>query len=93
MWKNIVEGGQATHDNRTHAHCMLDTRSYKYTHSGVILISFPFQQLLQERAPEVRYTYIACLVEVYLGSGYKSSGHGACTISLFFVSERESFIM
>jgi len=25
MWKNIVRAGQATDDNRVHAHCMLGT--------------------------------------------------------------------
>jgi len=33
------------------------------THSGcVILIAFPLQQWLQERASMLRYMYIACLV-------------------------------
>ena len=33
------------------------------THSGcVILIAFPLQHWLQERAPMLRYTYISCLV-------------------------------
>ena len=32
------------------------------THTAcVILIAFPLQQLLQERASVLRYTYIACL--------------------------------
>jgi hypothetical protein len=43
--------GQATDDNVARAHCMLDTQSCKYTHSGdVILIAIPLQQYLHERA-------------------------------------------
>jgi len=35
-----------------HAHCMLDTQGYKYTHSGwIILTAFPLQQWLQKSAP------------------------------------------
>jgi len=45
------------------AHCMLGAQAYKYTHSGcVILVAFPLQQLLPERASLLRYTYIACIV-------------------------------
>jgi hypothetical protein len=44
-------------------HCMLDTWSYKHTLSEyVILIAFPLQQWLQERASLLGYTYTACLV-------------------------------
>jgi len=36
------------------------------THSEyVILIAFPLQQRLQERASMLRYTYVACLVFFY----------------------------
>jgi hypothetical protein len=39
---------------------------YVYTHSEyVILIAFPLQQLLRERAPVLRHTYIACLVQSF----------------------------
>jgi hypothetical protein len=36
--------GQTTDDNKANAHCMLDTKGYKYTSEYVILISFPLQQ-------------------------------------------------
>ena len=55
--------GQATDENMAHAHCMLDTQSYKHTHN-VTLIAFPLQQWLRERCAVLRYTYIACLVEL-----------------------------
>ena len=43
---------------------MLDT--YGYTHSEyVILIAFPLQQWLHERASVLRYTYIASLVHSF----------------------------
>jgi hypothetical protein len=37
MWKNIVIAGQATDDNRAHAHFMLGTYGYKQTHSGCVI--------------------------------------------------------
>ena len=55
--------GHATDDKIANAHCMLDTKRYKYTHSDcVILIAFPLQQWLHERAAMFRCMYIACLV-------------------------------
>jgi hypothetical protein len=64
--------GQATDDNTAHAHCMLDTYGYKYTHSDcVILIALQLKQWLHESATMLRYTYIACLV--FLGDGLKHS--------------------
>jgi len=39
---------------------MLDTYDYKHTLKYVILIVFPQQQWLQERASVLRLTYIAC---------------------------------
>jgi len=51
--------GQATDDNMAHTHRVLDTN----THSEyIIVIAFPLQQWLHERASILRYTYIACLV-------------------------------
>jgi hypothetical protein len=58
--------GQATDDNMAHAHFMLNAEGYKYTHSEyVILIAFPQQQWLHERASILFYTYpFACLVSM-----------------------------
>ena len=54
IWKNMA-----------HVHCMLDNWGNKYTHSGcVILIAFPLQQWLHERASLLRYKYISCLVTI-----------------------------
>ena len=56
--------GETTNKNMAHAHCMLGTEGYKYTHSGcVILIAFPQQRRLQERVSMLRCTYTVCLVE------------------------------
>jgi len=44
---------------------MLETEGRIHTHKHselVTLIAFPLQQLLQESAPLLRYTYIACFV-------------------------------
>jgi len=45
--ETFFRAGQAADDNMVHAHYMLDTKGYKYTHSGfVILNAFPQQQCL-----------------------------------------------
>jgi hypothetical protein len=46
------------HRNHTHTHT--DT----HTHTHVILMGFPWQQWLRERALILRYTYIACIVHL-----------------------------
>ena len=43
----------------THMHAR--THAHAHTRQYVILIAFPQQQLVPERAPVLRYTYIACL--------------------------------
>jgi hypothetical protein len=50
--------GHATDGNITYAHCMLDTKHTPY----MILIAFPVQQWLRERASVLRYTCTARLV-------------------------------
>jgi hypothetical protein len=42
------------------------TRKHAHTDQYVILIAFPLQQWFRERASVLRYTYIACLVLVFL---------------------------
>jgi len=32
IWKKNCRAGQATDDNMAHAHCVLDTWGYEYTH-------------------------------------------------------------
>jgi hypothetical protein len=55
LWDNVdkyCRAGQTTDGNMAHAHCMLDTWGYKYTHSDcVILIAFPQQQWLPNTPP------------------------------------------
>jgi len=52
--------GQATDDITAHAHFMLGPRATKTQTGCVLLIAFPLQQWLHERASMVRYTYIVC---------------------------------
>jgi hypothetical protein len=69
MWKNIVEPGRP-HVTiwRMRIACWMPKRTN--THSEcVILIGFPLQQWLHERTSVLRYTYIACFVN--LGSKWK----------------------
>ena len=57
LWDNVEKycrAGQATDDSMAHVHCMLDRSGY------VILIAFPVQQSLHERASVLRYTYMTC---------------------------------
>jgi hypothetical protein len=53
----ILRARQATDDNTAHVHCMLDTKGNKYS-DYLILIAFPLQQWLHERASWLRDTYI-----------------------------------
>jgi hypothetical protein len=69
--------GQVTDDNTAHAHCMLDTEgyarthTYTYTHSEyVIVIAFPLQQRLHERASMLRYTYVCLLYMIIIKNYY-----------------------
>jgi len=48
-------------DNIAHAHCMLDTYSYKHTLRIWYIIAFLLQQWLHERATMLRYTHTARL--------------------------------
>ena len=41
------------------------TRKHAHTDQYVLLIAFPQQQWLRERASVLRYTYIACLVYLW----------------------------
>jgi hypothetical protein len=63
MWKNIVEPDRAQMTIwRMRIECWIPKATN--THSKyVILIAFPLQQWLQERASLLRHTCIACLVK------------------------------
>jgi hypothetical protein len=56
--KKYTGFGQVTDDNMAHAHVTLDSKGYKHTFTEyVIILAFPQQQLLHERAAMLR-----CLV-------------------------------
>ena len=57
----ILWSGEAHRSNMAHAHCMLDTYGYQYTHSAcAIPIAFPtMQQWLHKRAPLLHHMYSA----------------------------------
>jgi hypothetical protein len=55
---------------------MLDTKGYKYPHSEyVILIAFPLQQSLHERASMLRFTYIVLYFRKGVTSGLSGTLH------------------
>ena len=64
MWKNILQRGRLQWKCGA---CALHARYLRLqTHTQyVILIAFPLQNWLHERAPILRYAYIACLVHFY----------------------------
>jgi hypothetical protein len=80
MWKNTT-ARQTTEDNITR--CMrFACRIIKATdtHSEyLILITFPWQQLLREYASLLRYTYISCLVLRYAFFVHGLSFYSLCT--------------
>jgi hypothetical protein len=61
MWKNIVEGGRSQMTIwRMRIACWIPKATN--THTGcVVIVAFPLQQWLNERASPLRYTYIAGL--------------------------------
>jgi hypothetical protein len=64
IWKNIVETGQTTYENirrRILIGCWI-TKATNTHCEYVILIYFALQQLLQERASMLRYSYSVRLV-------------------------------
>ena len=61
MLKNMLEPDKK-HKNMAHAHCTLDNSGYKLTLRILIIITFPLQQWLRERASVLRYAYVAYLV-------------------------------
>ena len=61
MWKNVERGRPEMTIRRMRIACWIPKATN--THTGcVILIAFPLQQWLHERASMLRYTYIACFV-------------------------------
>ena len=64
MWKKYATGRDATNDNlieRMRFACWI-TKATKTQSEYIILIAFPRQQRLRERASVLRYTYTACVV-------------------------------
>jgi hypothetical protein len=64
--EKYCRAGEATDDNtiwRMRIACWI-TKTIETHSEYVILIVFPLQQWLHERASLLRYTYIACLVYV-----------------------------
>jgi hypothetical protein len=61
MWKIMVEPNRPQMTWRMHIACWIPKATNTHLRY-VILIAFPQQQWLQERASMLRYTYIACLV-------------------------------
>jgi len=48
------------------SHCMLGNFGHKHTQNKYVpTISFPLQQWSRERSSLLRYTYIACLVNLF----------------------------
>ena len=68
MWKNFARARQATDDNiiwRMRIACWIAKTTDPHS-EYVMFIAFPLQQWLHERAPVLRYTYIACLVCLFV---------------------------
>jgi len=62
MWKKYCRAGQATNDNMTHAHCMLDTYGYKYTLRLFNAYCFSTAAVAARTRLNVTLYYIASLV-------------------------------
>ena len=64
MWKNIVQPDRSEMTiRRMRIACWITKATNTHSvYEYVIIIIFPLQQWLLERASSLRYTYIACLV-------------------------------
>ena len=66
--KKYCRAGQATDNNMTHAHCMLDTKGYKHTHTHTHTQKVQYSLLSHcnngcTNAPQCYvHAYAACLV-------------------------------
>jgi hypothetical protein len=64
MWKNIVEPGRPQMTIwRVRLACWI-SKATNTPSEYVLLLPFPLQQWLHEHASLLRYTYIACLVNL-----------------------------
>ena len=63
MWKHFVEWGRSQMTIWRTA-CLITKDTHIHS-EYVIIIVFPLQQFLHERASMLRYTYIACLMSRY----------------------------
>jgi hypothetical protein len=69
MWKNIVEPERPQIIWRMRIACWITKATNKHTQNGLILIAFPLQQWLNDRASMLRSTYTASLVNFTYVSG------------------------
>ena len=74
---------QATDDDMAHAHLTLATN----THSECVIVFFPLQQSLHERASLLRYTYIACLTKDLNSLTTFIIASVVATVSIFFTPD------
>jgi hypothetical protein len=65
MWKKYCTSWQVTDDSAAHALCMLDTKGYKHT-LRICNTASARPHWLQERSSALRYTFIACLLDLLL---------------------------
>jgi hypothetical protein len=84
MWKNTVDPRRPQMTIwRKRIPCWIPKATN--THSEyVILIAFPLQQRLYERASMLRYMFVACLAPAILPMQYIYSKRDACKVILFF---------
>ena len=71
LWDNVEKYyrvGQATNDSMAHVQCMLVTKATNTHSEYAILIAFPLQQCLHERASMSHCLYCMC----YTGCGRKT---------------------
>jgi len=65
MREKYCRAGQATVESMAHAHCMLDTRGYKYTHTQVVYYSLLFHS--NNGCTNVPHCYVTRALPVLLG--------------------------
>jgi len=82
MWQKYCRAEQATDETIRRMRIACRIPKATNTHSPyVIITALPQQQWLHERASLLRYTYIACLVLVYI---FQSVWHFTSELAVFY---------
>jgi len=91
MWKNTAESGRPQMTIWRTRIAWWITKATNTRSEYVILIAFPLQQWLYERASMLRYMYIACVIVLFVYTTNSYQAEGTCYITMRKISVRNRF--